>query len=68
MSTQFIFDISKKTHKTEGNKRITCWFVLIKKKGAKKWLNVEKKLKRKKKLKKEEDRKIARLFNKLRPS
>jgi len=32
--TQFVFDIGKKTHKTESNKRITCWFALIKTKGS----------------------------------
>ena len=59
-----MFDIAKKTHKTENNKRITWWFVLVKIKGVKKWLNVEKKQKRKK-LKKEEDK--LNFFWKMRP-
>ena len=53
-----MFDISWKKHKTENNKRITKWFVLIKIKRELKWLNEEEKEKRKKKLKKEEEDKL----------
>ena len=52
-----MFDISKKTHKTKNNKRITYWFVLINTQGREIWLNVEKKRK-KRKLRKEEDDKL----------
>ena len=57
-----MFDISKKTHKTKNNQRITCWFVLIKTKGSSKWLNVEKKEK-KRKLKREEEEEDKLVFS-----
>ena len=44
-----MFDISKKTHKTESNKRITYWFVLIKTKGSIKMAKRRKKAKKGKK-------------------
>ena len=52
-----MFDISKKKHKTKNNKTNHSRFVLIKTKGSKKWLNVEKKGK-KRRLKKEEEDKL----------
>ena len=53
-----MFDIGENKHKAWNNERITCWFVLIKKKGSWQWLNEEKKQKRKK-LKKEEEDKLG---------
>ena len=49
-----MFDIRKNIHKGKNNKRI-IWFVLIKiQKGSWEWLNVEKRKKVRRKLKKEE--------------
>jgi len=62
-----MFDITKKTHKTESNERITCWFVLIKIKGSIKWLNEKKQKKVKRKQKKEEEDKLY-FFWKIAPS
>ena len=55
-----MFDISKKRHKTQDNKRITVDLFYLKQKGSLKWLNEEKrkKVKRKKEEKKEEDKKL----------
>ena len=50
-----MFDIGKKIHKDYINKRITKWFVYINAKRELKWLNVEKKQRKRKKLKKEEE-------------
>ena len=49
-----MFDIAKNIHKAKNNKRI-MWFVYINTKRELKWLNVEKKQRKRKKLKKEED-------------